>query len=228
MPSPVLGGQQTEKLTKKLEGWSPRAYKDAGGYSIGWGHYIKKGEEHLLNKTLTEEEGETLFQKDLERHQAGIKKWLKKPISDLKMAALTSLAYNIGAHAKGVKTIVDLYNEGKEEEAAGVFAKYNMARTPESEVKVVNEHLAKRRELERRLFTAPEGANVDEIYAEVMNDKGPKLAGNRKGSVPGRTEVAMSGNRQVLTALEQLNGQLGLLGGNSEFMDRLRGEGSGL
>jgi len=35
---------QTRDLIKRLEGFSATAYKDAGGHSIGYGHYIQKGE----------------------------------------------------------------------------------------------------------------------------------------------------------------------------------------
>lgn len=219
---------QTRDLIKRLEGFSATAYKDAGGHSIGYGHYIQKGEEALLGHTLTDEEGEKFLSKDIESHQVGIKKWLKKPASDLKMAALTSLAYNTGAMSPAVKEVVKLYNEGKDGEAAKAFAKYNRSYNPASGIKEVNESLVKRRELEKQLFSAKEGTDVNGVFDSVMG--GPKrkaLAVERAapGQVAGRAEVAANQNRDVFAQLQALNADMKSVDVDEEYANRLRDEG---
>ena len=220
--------EQTRDLIKRLEGFSATAYKDAGGHSIGYGHYIQKGEEALLGHTLTDEEGEKLLSKDIESHQVGIKKWLKKPASDLKMAALTSLAYNTGAMSPAVKEVVKLYNEGKDGEAAKAFAKYNRSYNPASGIKEVNESLVKRRELEKQLFSAKEGTDVNGVFDSVMG--GPKkkalaVEAAAPGQVAGRAEVAANQNRDVLAQLQALNTDMKSVDLDEEYANRLRDEG---
>ena len=53
---------------KKNEGLSLQPYADAGGYSIGYGHFIKPGEEALMNG-ITKEQAEALFARDFEIHR---------------------------------------------------------------------------------------------------------------------------------------------------------------
>jgi len=219
---------QTRDLIKRLEGFSATAYKDAGGHSIGYGHYIQKGEEALLGHTLTNEEGEKLLSKDIESHQVGIKKWLKKPASDLKMAALTSLAYNTGAMSPAIKEVVQLYNEGKDAQAAKAFAKYNRSYNPSSGIKEVNESLVKRRELEKQLFSAKEGTDVNGVFDSVMG--GPKkkalaVESAAPGQVAGRAETAANQNRDIFAKLQALNTEMKSVNQDEEYANRLRDEG---
>ena len=219
---------QTRDLIKRLEGFSATAYKDAGGHSIGYGHYIQKGEEALLGHTLTDEEGEKLLSKDIESHQVGIKKWLKKPASDLKMAALTSLAYNTGAMSPEIKEVVQLYNEGKDGQAAKAFAKYNRSYNPASGIKEVNESLVKRRELEKQLFSAKEGTDVNGVFDSVMG--GPKkkalaVESAAPGQVAGRAEVSANQNRDIFVQLRALNTEMKSINEDEEYANRLRDEG---
>ena len=219
---------QTRDLIKRLEGFSATAYKDAGGHSIGYGHYIQKGEEALLGHTLTDEEGEKFLSKDIESHQVGIKKWLKKPASDLKMAALTSLAYNTGAMSPAVKEVVQLYNEGKDGQAAKAFAKYNRSYNPASGIKEVNESLVKRRELEKQLFSAKEGTDVNGVFDSVMG--GPKkkalaVESAAPGQVAGRAEVSANQNRDIFVQLRALNTEMKSINEDEEYANRLRDEG---
>lgn len=218
----------TRRTIKMLEGFKATPYRDAGGWSTGFGHFIKPGEEHLMTTTLSKEQAEAMLTKDIEAHQAGINKWLKRPMSDAKKAALTSLAYNAGAHSKSVKKIVDLYNQGKDAEAATAFAEVNKSLNPETGVKEVNPVLVKRREFEARLFNSADDVDVKGLYAEVHGSgkKGLSVASSGTSVRAGAVDVAMSDNKNVFAALQQLNLQLG--GNNSadsEFMQRLRREG---
>jgi len=61
-------GELADRI-KKSEGFYSTAYPDVKGYSIGYGHFIRDGEEYLLNAKITKEEAEILFAQDFERHK---------------------------------------------------------------------------------------------------------------------------------------------------------------
>jgi lysozyme len=219
----------SRRTVKLLEGLNRQAYVDAKGHSIGWGHFIKPGEEHLLTKTLTDDEAEKLLTKDIESHQAGINQWIRRPMSEQKKAALTSLAYNTGAKSDAVRKVVELYNQGKDKEAAAAFAAYNKAYNPKTGVKETNEVLVKRREFERRLFTAEGDVDVEAIHGEVFGKPGKKplsVASSRSLKRFGSVETAMNENKSIFVQLQQMNLEFEQnVGANSEFLLRLRREG---
>lgn len=220
---------KVQKTIELIEGFRATAYPDAGGHSTGFGHFIKPGEEELLTKKLTREEGNTLLKQDIAAHQTGLNEWLKRPMSELKKAAITSLAYNTAAKGTGVKKIVDLYNQGKDKEAAEVFARYNKSYNPATKTKEVNPDLVKRREFEKAMFLASDDASVEEIHQEFYGSKKskkPEIMASRSVTPKGAREVAMNDNKNVYAQLQQLNLGLKETGfGNSEFMQRLRREG---
>lgn len=81
---------------KKNEGLFLKPYRDAGGYSIGYGHFIKPGEESLM-QGITKEQAEALFAKDFETHKnaaMGIPSFSEHPkyVQD----ALIDMTYNMG------------------------------------------------------------------------------------------------------------------------------------
>lgn len=214
---------------KLLEGFRSTRYRDAHGHSIGFGHFIKPGEEQLMTAKLSREQAEAFLKKDIETHQSGLKKWARRPMSEQQRAAITSLAYNIGAEAKGVKKIIDLYNAGKDKEAAAAFADYNQAYNPNTGRKEVNESLVKRREFERRMFTATGPVDVEALYKETHGEqKGSLVAveSSRALSKPGSMDTAMNQNRDVFAQLQEMNRGLSAnMDPNSEFMQKLRREG---
>jgi len=144
------------------------------------------------------------------------------------MAALTSLAYNTGAMSPAVKEVVQLYNEGKDGQAVKAFAKYNRSYNPASGIKEVNESLVKRRELEKQLFSAKEGTDVNGVFDSVMG--GPKkkalaIESAAPGQVAGRAEVAANQNRDIFAQLQALNTEMKSVNEDEEYANRLRDEG---
>ncbi len=82
---------------KGAEGFRATAYDDAGHKSIGYGHQIKPGEESLLSATLTREQADTLFAKDLEVYTQGASKipgFAEAP--KRVQEALVDMTYNMG------------------------------------------------------------------------------------------------------------------------------------
>lgn len=101
-----------EGLPTKKQAASPyAAYQDlAKNWTIGYGHKIRKGEEHLKDKVMTPEETEALLRKDILEHQ---KPWINKvevALTKNQLAALSSFAYHAGPGA--MKAIVPRINAG--------------------------------------------------------------------------------------------------------------------
>lgn len=136
----------TVELIKAQEGWRSTDYKDARGRSIGYGHYIKSGEEHLLGATLSKEQGEELLYKDIRSHQQPWLSQITRKMKPTQLAALTSFAYNVGP--KALASLVPYINNGDYETAFNTMRKYRMSEGQ------INPVLVKRRELEIDLFQA--------------------------------------------------------------------------
>lgn len=81
----------------ELEGVKYKAYKDAGGkWTIGVGHLIKKGEEHLLRATLTKPETISLLMSDVKESETVVNQSVKMPLTQQQFDALVILVFNIG------------------------------------------------------------------------------------------------------------------------------------
>lgn len=93
---------------KKHEGYNPKWYKDAHGYSIGYGHFGKGegskpvssiiGRDVPMGGTITKEEGELLFKYDLNRSANDLYSlwpWVKKQPVNIQ-ANLIDMSYNLG------------------------------------------------------------------------------------------------------------------------------------
>lgn len=93
-------------LIKKLEGCSLTAYPDAGGYSVGYGHYgVAAG------TTVTEEEAEELLRGDIYTAERAVERYCAG-LSQRQFDALVSLCYNIGSGNFARSTVVRLIREG--------------------------------------------------------------------------------------------------------------------
>lgn len=77
------------------EGFSARRYKDANGYSIGYGHFIQVGES--FGEPISQGEARALLLADTEIAQKTVRAYVKVPLTNAQFDALTSLVFNIGA-----------------------------------------------------------------------------------------------------------------------------------
>lgn len=83
---------------KGAEGLRLEAYPDAGGYSIGYGHFIKPNEMSALSGGITKEQAEALFNADFIEHKRaaeGIDGYAEAPKEV--QEALIDMTYNMGA-----------------------------------------------------------------------------------------------------------------------------------
>lgn len=139
-----------EKLIAKFEGLKLNAYPDTGGiWTIGYGNTfnpftgVKVKEGDKISKATAID----WLKKDIEKRQIAISKLIKVPISSNKLAAITSLAYNIGLAAFQRSTLLRLLNEkAPVEQIADQFLKWNKVKGVEVR------GLTNRRKLERELF----------------------------------------------------------------------------
>lgn len=139
-----------EKLIAKFEGLRLKAYQDTGGiWTIGYGSTkdpftgarVKEGDK--ISKATALE----WLKKDIEQRKFAISKLVKVPISENKLAAITSLAYNIGLGALQRSSLLRLLNaKAPDIEVADQFLRWNKVKGVEVK------GLTNRRKLERELF----------------------------------------------------------------------------
>ena len=116
-----LTQQEIFNYFKDTEGLKYTSYPDAGGFSIGLGHFIKPNESYLLTKTLTQDEVLALFNEDIKWVLDSIRSNVKVPINKNQKLALMSLIYNIGPTGFKTSNLLKKLNEGNYSAAAGLF-----------------------------------------------------------------------------------------------------------
>lgn len=126
----VLTGQddafgKAVALIAGFEGFSATAYRDANGYSIGYGHFITSSDPYDENSTISENDAYNLLQSDAQAASNCVDGAVTVDLSDNQRAALISLAYNIGCGAFQGSTLLRLLNAGDYDGAAGQFAAWN-------------------------------------------------------------------------------------------------------
>lgn len=141
----TLSPQGLDQL-KRAEGFSATAYPDAGGNSIGFGHYIKAGEEWLLGAVVSDAQASELLAGDVGWAERAVSASVSVPLTQAQFDALVLLCYNIGETAFKSSTLVALLNEGDYAGAADQFARWNRSEGQ------VNSALVLRRAQEQALF----------------------------------------------------------------------------
>ncbi len=136
--------QKGLNMLKRLEGFSPTPYPDAGGYSIGYGHFIKEGESY--NK-ITTEQGEALLRRDVARAEKAIEKHINVPLNQHQYDALVCLSYNTGTGILKNSTLAKKLNARSYDAAADEFQKWVLSAGKR------NECLVKRRDQEKKVFS---------------------------------------------------------------------------
>ncbi len=135
------------RFVTDAEGFSATPYRDAGGWSIGYGHYM--GTTPSL-QYVDEMGALRLLESDMTSAQNAVNSRVHVQLTQNQFDALTSLAYNIGAGNFGGSTLVQLLNAGDYAGAADQFGVWNKARIDGT--LVVVPALVARRASERDLF----------------------------------------------------------------------------
>jgi Phage-related lysozyme (muraminidase) len=140
-------------LIQGFEGFSSKAYRDAAGWSIGYGHYLGEGDHS--GKTITREEADSLFERDAVKYETAVS--LTTPnTTQSQFDAMVSLAYNIGIGTGGFagSTVARLHNMGDYQGAADAFRMWNKSQG------VVHQGLVARREKERGVYLNGYGSST--------------------------------------------------------------------
>lgn len=142
-----------------LEGLSLKAYRDADGYSIGYGHFLGK-DPSLASRVIDRAEADRLFASDVARFENIVSLGAVSPLQH-EFDAMVSLTYNIGTGDKDKSvdkaggfwgsTVRRLHNAGDKQGAADAFRLWNKS-TNAAGVRAVDPVLVARREKERAFY----------------------------------------------------------------------------
>ena len=131
------------EVIKRFEGFSPVPYRDAQGWSIGYGHFIKPGETFTA---ISEAQGRALLKADAKVASDTVSNKVRVPLTQNQFDALVSFTYNVGVNAFANSTLLARLNAGDYSGAAAQFARWNKS---QGEVLAA---LDRRRSNERELF----------------------------------------------------------------------------
>jgi lysozyme len=113
------------ELVKRFEGRKLIAYKcPANVWTCGYG---STGPDIVQGVTWTIWQAEERLKADLGKFATAVDKLVTVPITDNQRSALISFSFNVGAQALKESTLLRLLNEGKTEEAAEQFPRWNKA-----------------------------------------------------------------------------------------------------
>lgn len=112
------------KLVKDAEGFRGEAYKcPAGVWTIGYGHTegVKEGDAITMNKA------HLLLSDELSEFAEKVREACATPPNENELAAMTSLAYNIGIAGFRKSTVLKCHDKAQYESAARAFSMWNKA-----------------------------------------------------------------------------------------------------
>lgn len=116
--------QEGLKLLQSFEGLYLEAYQDpVGVWTIGWG--ATEGVHEGM--TITRAEAEQMLQNELEKFEAAVAEAVEVQINDNQFSALVTFSYNLGARSLFESTLLQLLNQGKFQEAADQFPRWDKA-----------------------------------------------------------------------------------------------------
>lgn len=148
--------EQGVALVKHYEGFFPKAYIDGGSglWAIGYG---TQGPKYKIgpNTTWTEEKADKVLRKDLQEVADILCREITAPITSNQLAALASLAYNVGPYTVLKSRLFAKVNSLEPKEAAKRFMLYTKAGGVELR------GLVYRRKLEQILFLTPDFVHLD-------------------------------------------------------------------
>ena len=122
-------------LIQRWESFRANAYLcPAGVWTIGWG---STGPDIKRGMVWTLPQADARFAQDLQVFGTGVARLLRVSASAHEMAAMVSLAYNIGLASFSRSTLLRKFNAGDRAGAAAQFAVWNKARDKKGVLKVL-------------------------------------------------------------------------------------------
>lgn len=120
--------QQALDLIAEFEGFESHAYPDAGGYSIGYGHFIRQGDGLDQYSVISEAQAYELLTADALAAQNCVAQAVKVPLSNSQEAALISFVYNVGCGNFQGSTMLRKINAGDFAGASAEFPRWNKSK----------------------------------------------------------------------------------------------------
>ena len=140
---PIRPPQALLDFIKGWEGCKLVAYQDSVGvWTIGYGHTVNVHE----GDTCTQEQADKWIADDVDERWHAIDQFIRATLAEHEMAAIVSLAFNVGVSAVAKSTLLSRVNNGDFGSAADEFLRWNRAGG-----KIVP-GLTKRRQAERAMF----------------------------------------------------------------------------
>lgn len=157
----------------KMEGKRLQPYPDAGGYSIGFGHHIRPGENFsggIDNATAIR-----LLAEDTRDATQAVLKLVKVPLNQNQLAALTDFVYNVGATKFSSSTLLKKLNAGDYGGAADQFERWN--KMVGQGGYVTSDALTQRRLGDKSMFLKPTANFQQETHITVEGATNPRETG---------------------------------------------------
>jgi lysozyme len=152
-------------LIAEEEGLRLHAYRcPAGQWTIGWGETdgVHPGD------TCTKEQADRWLCEDITDRAHQVREMCTVEPGRHELAALVSLAYNIGLAGLRRSTALRQHNAGNRQAAARAFALWNKARNPRSGELEVPDGLTARRAREAALYLTPDGGRPEPMPQAVQ------------------------------------------------------------
>lgn len=187
------------RLIQEFEGFSAKAYRDADGWSIGYGHFLGK-DPALASQTISRSEADQLFENDIAKYEAAVSLTTPRASQD-EFDAMVSLTYNIGTGNLRDKsggfagsTVARLHNMGDKQGAADAFRMWKKSEGKDNPV------LIKRRERERSVYLTGHGSAYSLPPMTLASSPAPPapLASDWSSVTPAKAGI---GGALVLTAI---------------------------
>lgn len=154
--------QHFEGCLKEVKG-GYKAYKcPADVLTIGWGHTNHHGRQFHDHEVWTPSECNQAFLDDMGGFERDIRKAVTVALTDYQFDALVSFTYNVGSGNLRKSTLLKYVNQGRFDEAAREFKKWNKAGGK------VMKGLTRRRNSEAVMFAGLSDDDFDGVADDPM------------------------------------------------------------
>lgn len=195
------------KLIKEFEGLRLTAYQcPAGVWTIGYGHTQGVTPGQTISAALAE----SMLRTDVVTYASAVVMLCTERPNENQMAAMTSLAYNIGIGAFTKSSVLRLHNAGKFAEAASAFSMWNKAGGK------VRAGLTRRRAAEMALYLTPVANEKQTTRARPeVKDPAAKVSG---AAVAASAGAALTAAQQGVAQVSSIWDGLSALGINPHVL----------
>jgi lysozyme len=140
--------QLAAELAKSFEGCRLSSYRcPAGLWTIGWGHLLSANPDaDFSGMTITQAEADRLLEEDLAKALRYVLAFVKVPLTDEQLAALTDFVFNLGPVAFKASTLRTIVNDQRHDAVPEQLRRWVYSRG----LKLAG--LVRRREAEIRLY----------------------------------------------------------------------------